>query len=132
MAIQNVKSIPKQPQPNKDLTHSVWPTGNCPRWRGYLSGARCRFAYGPTDPIATHFLLLQEIQVGYDFTFLIQAHPVSPGQNPESCKTVAPAAAAPAHTHTRLLSLLAPLKSQLSTFPFPYWYTAVTTRVYLK
>jgi len=28
-------------------------------WRGYLSGARCRFAYGPADVTATHCLLLQ-------------------------------------------------------------------------
>ena len=28
-------------------------------WRGYLSGARCRLAYGPADSTATHWLLLQ-------------------------------------------------------------------------
>ena len=28
-------------------------------WRGYLSGAKCRLAYGPTDATATHYLLLQ-------------------------------------------------------------------------
>jgi len=28
-------------------------------WRGYLSGAMCRFAYGPADATATHCLLLQ-------------------------------------------------------------------------
>jgi len=28
-------------------------------WRGYLSGARCRIAYGPADATATHCLLLQ-------------------------------------------------------------------------
>jgi len=28
-------------------------------WRGYLSGTRCRLAYGPADATATHFLLLQ-------------------------------------------------------------------------
>jgi len=27
-------------------------------WRGYLSGARCRLAYGPADANATHCLLL--------------------------------------------------------------------------
>ena len=32
-------------------------SGGC--WRGYLSGARCRFAYGPADSTATHCLLLQ-------------------------------------------------------------------------
>jgi len=29
-------------------------------WRGYLSGVRCRLAYGPADATATHCLLLQE------------------------------------------------------------------------
>jgi len=28
-------------------------------WRGYLSGVPCRFAYGPADATATHYLLLQ-------------------------------------------------------------------------
>jgi len=28
-------------------------------WRGYLSGARCRLAYGPAVANATHCLLLQ-------------------------------------------------------------------------
>jgi len=28
-------------------------------WRGYLSGARCRLAYGPADANATRCLLLQ-------------------------------------------------------------------------
>jgi len=31
--------------------------GGC--WRGYLSGAMCRLAYGPADATATHCLLLQ-------------------------------------------------------------------------
>jgi len=38
------------------LTCKNWVVG-C--WRGYLSGARCRFAYGPDDATATHYLLLQ-------------------------------------------------------------------------
>ena len=29
-------------------------------WRGYLSGARCRLAYGPADATATHCHLLQQ------------------------------------------------------------------------
>jgi len=33
-------------------------SGGC--WRGYLSGARCRLAYGPADATATHFLLRQQ------------------------------------------------------------------------
>jgi len=28
-------------------------------WRGYLSGARCRLAYGPANATATYYLLLQ-------------------------------------------------------------------------
>jgi len=32
-------------------------SGGC--WRGYLSGARYRLAYGPADATATHCLLLQ-------------------------------------------------------------------------
>jgi len=28
-------------------------------WCGDVSGSRCRFAYGPTDATATHYLLLQ-------------------------------------------------------------------------
>ena len=39
----------------------IWPVKNwvvgC--WHGYLSGARCRLAYGPVDAAATHCLLLQ-------------------------------------------------------------------------
>ena len=39
----------------------IWPVKNwvvgC--WRGYLSGAGCRLAYGPADATATYCLLLQ-------------------------------------------------------------------------
>jgi len=39
----------------------IWPVKNwvvgC--WSGYLSGARCRFVYGPADTTAIHCLLLQ-------------------------------------------------------------------------
>jgi len=28
------------------------------------------------------------MQIGFGFTFLVPVHPGSPGQNPESCKTV--------------------------------------------
>jgi len=44
-------------------------------WRGYLSGARCRLAYGPADVTVSCF---SKIQIG--FTFLVPAHPDSPGQ----------------------------------------------------
>jgi len=57
-------------------------------WHGYLSRARCRFACGPADVIATHCLLLQEIEIGFGFTFLVLTHPDSPEQNPEGRKMV--------------------------------------------
>ena len=44
-------------------------------WHGYLSGARCRLAYGPADATATH---CSKTQIG--FTFLVPAHPGSPRQ----------------------------------------------------
>ena len=47
-------------------------------WCGYLSGARCRLAYGPADATATHCLLLRKIQIG--ITFLVLAHPGNPGK----------------------------------------------------
>ena len=43
--------------------------------RGYLSGARCRLAYGPADATVSCFT---KIQIG--FTFLVLAHLGSPGQ----------------------------------------------------
>jgi len=52
-------------------------------WHSYVSGARCRFAYGPTDATATHYLLI------LPFWCLVLAHPGSPGQGPEDRKTVA-------------------------------------------
>ena len=47
-------------------------------WCGYLSGARCRLAYGPADATATAVSCFSKIQIG--FTFLVPAHPGSPGQ----------------------------------------------------
>jgi len=44
-------------------------------WHGYLSGANSRLSYGPADATATQCLLLH---TGY--TFLVLAHPGSPGQ----------------------------------------------------
>ena len=49
-------------------------------WRGYLSGARCRLAYSPADATATHCACFSNIQIG--FTFLVPAHPGSPGKGP--------------------------------------------------
>jgi len=48
-------------------------------WHGYLSGARCRFAYRPADATVTYYLLLQFFP---GLTFLVPAHPSSPGDNP--------------------------------------------------
>ena len=41
-------------------------------WHDYLSGARCRLAYGPADATATHCLCFTKIQIGV--TFLLPAH----------------------------------------------------------
>jgi len=59
----------------------------------YVYGAAILLYYS-TDPTifggdVWHVrLLLQEIQIGFSFTFLVPAHPGSSGQNPDSCKTV--------------------------------------------
>ena len=46
-------------------------------WRGYLSGARCRLAYGPADAILPLTVsCFSKIQIG--FTFLVPAHLDSP------------------------------------------------------
>jgi len=72
-----------------DGRKGIWPLKN--EWwvLAWLSvWARYRVAYGPADITATHSLLLQEIQIGFGFTFLVPAHPGSPGQNPDSRKMV--------------------------------------------
>jgi len=58
------------------------------RWRGYLSGARCRLVYGPADATSTHSLASEKNQIG--FTFLVLAHPGSLGQRAvkQVCGTV--------------------------------------------
>jgi len=51
----------------------------------------CEFANTsavPADTTATYCRLLQEIQIGFGFTFPVLAHPGSPRQNPESRKMV--------------------------------------------
>ena len=47
---------------NRKPHHSVrnWVAGY---WRGYLSGSRCRLAYGPADATATHCLLLHTLRL---------------------------------------------------------------------
>jgi len=47
-------------------------------WRGYLSGARCRLAYGKLMPLPLTVSCFSKIQIG--FTFLVPAHLGSPGQ----------------------------------------------------
>jgi len=44
-------------------------------WHGYLSGARCRLAYGPLPLTLSCF---SKIEIG--FTFLVPAHSGSPGK----------------------------------------------------
>jgi len=60
--------------------HPVCKKGVVGCWHGYLSGARCRLAYGPADATATHCLLccFSKIQIG--FTFLVLAHLDCPGK----------------------------------------------------
>ena len=48
-------------------------------WCGYLSGTRCRLAYGPAD--ATHCLMLQWI----GFTFMVLAHRGNSGKRAVKC-----------------------------------------------
>ena len=68
----------------------IWPVKN--EWWGagvvICLGRDLRNAHGPADTTATHCLLLQEIQIGFGFIFLVPAHPGSPEQNPESCLMV--------------------------------------------
>ena len=47
-------------------------------WHSYLSGARCRLAYGQLIPLLLTVSCSSKIQIG--FTFLVPAHPGSPGQ----------------------------------------------------
>ena len=47
-------------------------------WHGYLSGARCRLAYGPADALLLTVSCFSKIQIG--FTFLVPAQPSSPRQ----------------------------------------------------
>jgi len=49
-------------------------------WRGYLSGVRCRLAYGPLMPLPLTVSCFSKIQIG--FTFLVLAYLGSPGKRP--------------------------------------------------
>ena len=46
-------------------------------WHGYLSGARCRLACAQLMPLPLTVSCFSKIQIG--FTFLVPAHPGSPG-----------------------------------------------------
>jgi len=65
---------PLTPQTISEISF-IWPVK---KWHGYLTGARCRLAYGPSDTTATHCLL-----VPYNphwFNLLVPVHPGSPVQ----------------------------------------------------
>ena len=65
---------PLTPQTISEISF-IWPVK---KWHGYLTGARCRLAYGPADTTATHCLL-----VPYNphwFNLLVPVHPSSPVQ----------------------------------------------------
>jgi len=49
-------------------------------WHDYLSGARCRLAYGPADATPTHYLFLQQKKIQIGFTFLVPAYLGCPGK----------------------------------------------------
>jgi len=49
-----------------------------------MSGVSCKFAYGPADATACHYLMFHKIQIV--FTFMVPAHLVSDEQNPEAIK----------------------------------------------
>jgi len=47
-------------------------------WRGYLSGARCRLAYGSADARPLTVTCFSKIEIA--FTFLVPAYPGCPGK----------------------------------------------------
>jgi len=49
-------------------------------WHGYLSGARCRLAYGQLMPLPLTVSCFSKIHIG--FTYLVLAYPGSPGKGP--------------------------------------------------
>ena len=51
-------------------------SGGC--WRGYLPGARCRLALSQLIPLPLTVSCFSKIQIG--FSFLVPAHPGSPGK----------------------------------------------------
>jgi len=64
----------------------IWPVKNrvVGWWCGYVSGSRCRFAYGPADTTATHYHCSSKFILVLPSWFYLRlpAHPGSPRQNP--------------------------------------------------
>jgi len=115
-------------------------------WHGYLSGARCRLACAQLMPLPLIVSCFSKIQIG--FTFLVLAHPGSPGHRAVKrvCVCVSLLAFSaltllvgwqeghpvwsevqtciwPSGCHCHSLSL-ASVKSRL-VLPFSYWLTRV-------
>jgi len=59
--------------------HKNWVVG-C--WRSYLSGARCRLAYGPVDATATHCLFTASVKSTLAFPFWYRLTWVVPDKGP--------------------------------------------------
>jgi len=90
-------------------------------WRGYLSGARFRLAYGPADATATHCLLLSKIQIGLPFWYRLTR--VVPEKGPlNGCVSVKWLAAKTASEMTDIVSIGA-LKSTPTNFEIRKWFT---------
>jgi len=62
-----------------DTVSSAARSGGC--WHGYLSVARCKFAYGPANATATQSLASVKSRL-----VLVLGHLGNPGQNPEGRK----------------------------------------------
>jgi len=64
-------------------------------WRGYLSGARCRFTYGPADATALTISCSSKSRLVLPSWFYLSGtgSPRSPGQSPGGRKMVVAAAA---------------------------------------
>ena len=51
-------------------------------WRGYLSGARCRLAYGPADATATHCMSFASVKSRLVLPFWYRLTWVVPDKGP--------------------------------------------------
>ena len=96
-------------------------------WHGYLSRARCRLACGPADATATH-CLFSKTQIG--FTFLVPAHPGSPGQRAVKRVCVCVFVAFWLLFYSSRGAFLPPFRSHLKTNPtsiliLAHWWSAL-------